>query len=245
MDLVIENLYISSFKEVEDKELLEKHKITHILSCCPMNGPLNGFEHKVIPIYDTEKDDISKYFEESVEFINKGLEKGAVLVHCLAGVSRSATIILYFLQKQKKMSYKESYLFLKEKRSIIEPNDGFKRQLMKFSPSSVDIIRKKVRCKICRFELFDISETIQHEMGKNRKKFIKKNEKLQDKLVCNKLFLDRLDWMGELTELEGTIYCPNSKCKTKVGGYRWDGEQCSCGVWISPSIHILKSKVDV
>lgn len=242
MDLVLENLYISSIQEAENKELLEKHKITHILSCCHME-PKKDFVHKILPIYDLETEDISKYFEESVDFINKGLEKGAVLVHCQAGVSRSATILIYYLIKQEKLNLKESYLFLKSKRDIISPNEGFKRQLIKFQPKEIQKLRKKVHCKMCRYELFDISDTIEHESGKNRKRFAKKKENITDKIVCNKLYLDKMDWMGDLSELEGIFCCP--KCSTKIGGYKWDGEQCSCGVWISPSIHIIKSKVDI
>jgi len=67
-----------------------------------------------------------------------------------------------------------------------------------------------------------------------------------DSKGCSKIFLlDRMDWIvdNEMKELEGVLNCP--KCKAKIGGYRWDGEQCSCGCWVRPSIHVHKAKVDI
>jgi dual specificity phosphatase 12 len=43
-------------------------------------------------------------------------------------------------------------------------------------------------------------------------------------------------------ELDGRLECP--KCHSKVGGYAWQGQQCSCGKWITPSFSLAKSKVD-
>jgi hypothetical protein len=56
-------------------------------------------------------------------------------------------------------------------------------------------------------------------------------------------FLDMMDWMGEMPELEGPLKCP--KCKSRVGSYKWTGAQCSCGVWVSPALQVSKSRVDV
>jgi len=83
-----------------------------------------------------------------------------------------------------------------------------------------------------------------HEKGVNRKGFNKKRSNINFEIVlCNKWQIERQKWMGTMTEEEGTFSCP--KCQSKLGGYKWSGEQCSCGVWLCPSINLAKSKVDL
>lgn len=83
-----------------------------------------------IKIYDWDDEPIFEYFEEVCAFIDKQREKGHVLVHCRAGVSRSATIVIAYVMKKKRWTYKEAYEFVLSKRGIIKPNQGFINQLM-------------------------------------------------------------------------------------------------------------------
>lgn len=55
-----------------------------------------------------------------------------MVVHCQAGVSRSATIVIAYLMKTKGWPYLEARNYLRSKRPIIEPNDGFVEQLQSF-----------------------------------------------------------------------------------------------------------------
>ncbi len=45
--------------------------------------------------------------------------------HCAAGVSRSASIVIAYYIKEKKMTFQEAYDFVKSKRNKIYPNSGF------------------------------------------------------------------------------------------------------------------------
>ena len=55
-----------------------------------------------------------------------------VLVHCKAGISRSATICLAYLMWYHKWTLEQAYDFLKAKRRLISPNLNFMRQLLEF-----------------------------------------------------------------------------------------------------------------
>lgn len=60
------------------------------------------------------------------------LSGGKTLTHCVAGVSRSASICIAYLMKHHNLSLLEAYNHVKEKRSSIRPNCNFFRQLMDY-----------------------------------------------------------------------------------------------------------------
>lgn len=45
-------------------------------------------ERMAVPLRDTEDEDLLDYLDVCLDFIDQGRKKGAVLVHCFAGVSR-------------------------------------------------------------------------------------------------------------------------------------------------------------
>lgn len=66
-------------------------------------------------------------------FPDEAREAGAkILVHCQAGVSRSATITIAFLLQHSRMTMTDAYRFTKSKRQIISPNFNFMGQLLDF-----------------------------------------------------------------------------------------------------------------
>ena len=58
--------------------------------------------------------------------------KQGVLVHCLAGISRSVTVTVAYLMAQKSMCLNEAYDFVKKCKPNISPNFTFMGQLLDF-----------------------------------------------------------------------------------------------------------------
>lgn len=54
-----------------------------------------------------------------------------VFIHCAAGVSRSATLLLGYLMLEKGMLCDDAIDYLQKSRPEIDPNPGFRRQLYK------------------------------------------------------------------------------------------------------------------
>merc|ERR1739845_16337 len=72
---------------------------------------------------------ISK-FDDAADFIfRNAVSGGSTIVHCQAGISRSATICLAYLIKYQSLSLQEAFDFLKNVRPCIGPNFGFLGQL--------------------------------------------------------------------------------------------------------------------
>nr|XP_023020798.1 dual specificity protein phosphatase MPK-4-like [Leptinotarsa decemlineata] len=134
MDMIERNLYLCGIDEVTDIEVLKQHEITHILTINDI--PLPGFVKRACPYMkmkfimaeDAPHSDLLSYFDETYEFIKDGLSRGAVVVHCVMGVSRSATIVIAYLMKKYKLSYRKASAMVRSKRPVC-PNTGFVKQL--------------------------------------------------------------------------------------------------------------------
>jgi protein-tyrosine phosphatase len=69
---------------------------------------------------------------ETIQFIDAAKEKGNILIHCLAGVSRSPTIVAAYLMYKRKWRYKQALALIKQTRPFVNPNPGFIEQLKLF-----------------------------------------------------------------------------------------------------------------
>ena len=50
----------------------------------------------------------------------------------MMGISRSATVVIAYLIAKKGMKFNEALEFVQSKREIVDPNGGFKLQLMDY-----------------------------------------------------------------------------------------------------------------
>lgn len=132
-EILPQKLYISSCDVAAQESVIQRHAIKGVISLGDMS---EWAEYKVhpdpiqqlfVPICDHAAEPIREHFKECVDFINS--VDGAVLVHCAAGVSRSATIVIAYLILHEKMEYHNAIAFVKQRRRIIKPNHGFLLQL--------------------------------------------------------------------------------------------------------------------
>lgn len=87
-------------------------------------------EYKVIMAKDMYDYDISQHFDESYQFIDKHLKaQRNTLVHCHAGVSRSAAIVTAYLMRKNGWGVDQALAFLRARRPRAKPNSSFMNQL--------------------------------------------------------------------------------------------------------------------
>jgi atypical dual specificity phosphatase len=69
---------------------------------------------------NTTKEQLNNVVETLRKLINEG---NVVLVHCMAGISRSATVVAVYLAQEWKCPWAKAILHVKSCRSIVHPND--------------------------------------------------------------------------------------------------------------------------
>ncbi|XP_042314987.1 dual specificity protein phosphatase 13-like isoform X2 [Sceloporus undulatus] len=138
VDEVWPNLYIGGIAVAHNKEELRKHGITHILNAahnaCGSKGNQafygKEFCYHGIAADDFPDFDLSIYFRSASEYIHKALSvpNGKILVHCILGKSRSATLVLAYLMMHHNLSLAAAVERVLQSRAIF-PNRGFLKQL--------------------------------------------------------------------------------------------------------------------
>ena len=149
IDEITDKLYLGDLLGAFNVEKLKSLGIKKVLSV--IIGTFSKYKEsdniiqKTIWVNDVPWQNIIKYFGECLNFI-KGDDK--VLVHCAAGVSRSASIVIAYIMWDKKMSFEEAFEFVKSKRNI-GPNNGFIEQLKLFEK---ELIEKNYDINKIKFE---------------------------------------------------------------------------------------------
>ncbi|XP_073412887.1 dual specificity protein phosphatase 10 [Dendrobates tinctorius] len=130
-------LFLGNEHDAQDLEKMQRMNIGYIVNVTthlPLYHYEKGiFNYKRLPATDSNKQNLRQYFEEAFEFIEEAHQCGkGLLIHCQAGVSRSATIVIAYLMKHTRMTMTDAYKFVKGKRPIISPNLNFMGQLLEF-----------------------------------------------------------------------------------------------------------------
>ncbi|KAM4732935.1 protein phosphatase Slingshot homolog 3 [Anableps anableps] len=133
---IFDYLYLGSEWNAANFEELQKNNIGYILNVTREidNFYPESFTYMNIRVYDVEATDLLAHWPDTYNFINSARKSGqAVLVHCKMGVSRSASTVIAYAMKQQRWSLDEALAYVRDRRSIIKPNDGFLKQLQTYS----------------------------------------------------------------------------------------------------------------
>jgi len=128
-------LFLGSYYDACNFKKMEEFQINFILnvkdSC---RYPPQPFQLKHVPVDDYGRTNLSKdIFPKCFKFLEKVKENnGRVLIHCQSGVNRSASIVLAYLMTYRRMTFKEAFLFLRERRPIVSPHESYMKQLSEY-----------------------------------------------------------------------------------------------------------------
>ena len=149
---ITEHVFLAGVTGVTRPDLLRSAQITHVLNvaggeCSHLTydlGPdpasfgeksaLDGSEAdltasmivKSVSLRDSEEQSLLPYLDDLVDFVSAAVTSGGkVVVHCMAGVSRSASVVIAYLIRDHGMSLKEAHDHVIARRDVIRPNPGF------------------------------------------------------------------------------------------------------------------------
>ena len=147
-------LYLGDRVGADDESLLREHNIRAFVSLTSPAERVSGtrradyarwgIEHLQLFVTDFASSRIDEHFEPGTRFIQKHRRQARnVYVHCGAGISRSATMVLYFLLhhiyerdpeidayvERRELVVPLLHAYLRCKRPVVDPNVGFCAQL--------------------------------------------------------------------------------------------------------------------
>ncbi|XP_035217090.1 dual specificity protein phosphatase 22-like [Stegodyphus dumicola] len=155
MNKVLPGLYLGSFRDGKDSEQLRANEITHIISIHDTAKEIvEDKQYLCIRVPDSPEENLSRYFPKCNDFIHHARTTGGnVLIHCLAGVSRSATIAAAYIMSVTSLSCKDALKVVRGARNIANPNYGFHSQLKEFEAYLLTTERKRLRVRYPEFDI--------------------------------------------------------------------------------------------
>jgi protein-tyrosine phosphatase len=135
MNEIIKNkLYLGDMFDANNKDDIKNKNISCIICVAERLKVITNPNVKLYQ-YDLSDDytcNISLYFDEIGKIINN---ENIVLVNCVAGVSRSATIVIAYIMKYYKLDLKNTFIRVRYNRNRICPNKNFMKCLLDYELS--------------------------------------------------------------------------------------------------------------
>lgn len=132
---IFDHVYLGSDWNASNLEELKENRVGYILNITrEVDNFFPGtFYYYNIRVYDLEETELLHHWENTYKFIQKAKNAGSnVLVHCRMGISRSASTVIAYGMKEYGWSLGDTMKHVKARRSIIQPNQGFWKQLVTY-----------------------------------------------------------------------------------------------------------------
>lgn len=132
--LFIGNLWASSnvdfLRQNHIRSILSVNDCNHIKWAQPCFTELFPVErHLRIFCHDSSNQDLLIHMRRVCDFIDESLSHGRVLVHCVLGISRSATFVIAYLMRQQHSPLVAILADVRQKRPRVKPSANFLAQL--------------------------------------------------------------------------------------------------------------------
>jgi len=131
------NIFLGNSKAAQDQKWLREVGITNIINTAaeipnffPQHLRYFNLGLKDNPV--TGDEDLLAVLEPSFRYISGILKfnrDAKIFVHCHLGISRSSSIVIYYLMRSRGWSFDEALKYVQSKRPIVSPNQWYTKQL--------------------------------------------------------------------------------------------------------------------
>lgn len=121
---IIDNIYLGNAINacnIDTINLYNFKSIINVTEEIPNYFMDNSINYLKIHIRDNQNATIKPYINDFIKFIDNN-ENNNILIHCYMGVSRSTSLVLYYLIKKKKYNLENALTFVNDKRKYINLN---------------------------------------------------------------------------------------------------------------------------
>ena len=132
MNYIIDNIYLGDRYAAADEDNLKKFNISNVVNCAgELTSNYTDLKFIELGMGDYEGEPIFPKFDVAYKYIKKHT-KNNLLIHCSAGMSRSASLVIFYIMKEKGWDYETCFNYTKERRSVISLNPSYIKQLSEY-----------------------------------------------------------------------------------------------------------------
>ena len=129
MNYIIDNIYLGDIVAASNETFLKEFNISIVINCAiEFESIYTDIKALELKLYDSIYQNLFPKLEYAYKII-KQYPNTNILIHCIMGMSRSASLVVFYLMKDKKWDYNTCFKFIQEKRPIAWPADYFEFQL--------------------------------------------------------------------------------------------------------------------
>ncbi|XP_020623515.1 uncharacterized protein LOC110061038, partial [Orbicella faveolata] len=132
---IFDHVYLGSEWNASNLEELKENGVGYILNITrEIDNFFPGtFHYHNIRVYDLDETELLHHWDNTYRFIQRAKNAGSkVLVHCRMGISRSASTVIAYGMKEYGWSLGDTMKYVKARRSVVQPNAGFWKQLITY-----------------------------------------------------------------------------------------------------------------
>ena len=133
MHYILDNIYLGDVLAAENETYLKSFNISVVINCAYEHiseyQDLKAYE---LNLTDHFPQQLFPTFEMAYEVIKYYNQNSKIFIHCMSGMSRSASLVIFYIMKEKKWDYDKSFEYVKKIRTCIDPNSYFVSQLKEY-----------------------------------------------------------------------------------------------------------------
>jgi hypothetical protein len=120
---VLDCLFLGGLEDAEALFSSNPHQIATVITLCKeaVKRPIPGIRYRYFPVRDARPVSIA-WLNAILTSIEEGMSRGAVLVHCGAGMSRAPTVVAAYLDCIGFLGFARALSYLEDLRPAVAPS---------------------------------------------------------------------------------------------------------------------------